>query len=197
MNIHRFTEHCIFMLFILLMSPLLSAAEFSVTTTLDRIDINPGDGLCASEENECTLRAAVMETNALSGADIINIPANTYALLLDEAGDDTAAIRDLDIWDDLTIVGEDPTTTIITGNFNAFRIFNVFKRSDDSSPEVVFKNLTLTQGAGDGAVLYNNATASLDNVTITNASPDRSAVVNTYRLTVVKSLTLKESLARD
>jgi len=188
MDIHRLKEYRIFMLFVLLVSPLLNAAEFSVTTTLDRIDINLGDGICASEENECTLRAAVMETNALSGADIINIPANTYALLLDETGDDTAAIRDLDIWDDVTIIGEDPSTTIITGNFNAFRVFHVFKRSDDTSPVVVFKNLTLTQGAGDGAVLYSNATVTLDNVTITNASPDRSAVVNTYRLTVVNSL---------
>jgi len=47
-----------------------------VTFTVDSADggapdINPGDGLCATLAGECSLRAAVMESNALAGPDTI------------------------------------------------------------------------------------------------------------------------------
>jgi CSLREA domain-containing protein len=56
------------------------AAEFDVNSTNDRSDKNPGDGECVTfrppllppSGNECTLRAAIQEANALRGADIIN-----------------------------------------------------------------------------------------------------------------------------
>jgi len=35
---------------------------FTVDSTVDAVDANPGDGLCATEAGECTLRAAIQET---------------------------------------------------------------------------------------------------------------------------------------
>lgn len=47
------------------------AASFVVNNTGDAGDANPGDGVCATAGNVCTLRAAIEEANALAGADSI------------------------------------------------------------------------------------------------------------------------------
>ena len=58
-----------------------SAATFNVTSTSTTMDINPGDGICDDGTGRCTLRAAIMEANALPGADTINLAAGeTYTL---------------------------------------------------------------------------------------------------------------------
>lgn len=62
---------------------------------------------------ECTLRAAIQQANATSGADTISIPAGTYTLTIPGAGENAAATGDLDITDDLTIIGEGLAITII------------------------------------------------------------------------------------
>ncbi|MGC8856466.1 MAG: CSLREA domain-containing protein [Anaerolineae bacterium] len=54
------------------------AASFTVNTTADTVDANPGNGSCAGSSGNCSLRAAIMETNALAGADTIFIPTGTY-----------------------------------------------------------------------------------------------------------------------
>ena len=62
----------------LLLAPQARAAVFAVTSTADVVDAAPGDGVCDTGTGACTLRAAVQETNALAGADVINLPAGTY-----------------------------------------------------------------------------------------------------------------------
>ncbi|MEZ4279036.1 MAG: right-handed parallel beta-helix repeat-containing protein [Myxococcota bacterium] len=60
------------------------AATFSVNSTGDANDANPGDGFCftgvfipigAGFLPECTLRAAISETNALPGSDVVQFAA--------------------------------------------------------------------------------------------------------------------------
>lgn len=60
------------------------AADFIVNDTSDAVDINPGNGVCEATASgaDCTLRAAIMESNALAGADTIALPAGTYNLTL-------------------------------------------------------------------------------------------------------------------
>ena len=64
----------------LMLSSSAGSATFIVDSEVDAVDANPGDGICASAVDGCTLRAAVMETNALAGADGIAIPAGFYAM---------------------------------------------------------------------------------------------------------------------
>ena len=47
---------------------------FNVTVVTDSVDVNPGNGKCADSNGNCSLRAAVMEANALAGADSITLP---------------------------------------------------------------------------------------------------------------------------
>jgi CSLREA domain-containing protein len=64
---------CLIALFFVIES---SAAVLTVNSTGDASDINPGDGVCSSGGAVCTLRAAIEESNALVGTDLIefNIP---------------------------------------------------------------------------------------------------------------------------
>jgi CSLREA domain-containing protein len=81
------------------------AATFIVNGAADAVDAHPGDGQCASVGGVCTLRAAIQETNALAGADLIRLPRGWYRLTLAGPDEDFAATGDLDVTDDLTLAG--------------------------------------------------------------------------------------------
>lgn len=55
-----------------------SAASFSVNSTGQQADAQPGNGVCATDQGTCTLRAALGEANALLGPDSVTVPAGTY-----------------------------------------------------------------------------------------------------------------------
>jgi hypothetical protein len=80
----------------------------------DGID-NDGDGLVDTNDPgcDCSLRGAIIKANTTPGADTINVPAGTYTLTIPGAGENAAGTGDLDITDDLTIIGEGPAITII------------------------------------------------------------------------------------
>jgi CSLREA domain-containing protein len=76
------------------------AANFVVNSTTDALDGHPGDGLCQTSRGECTLRAAIMEANALGGtvSHTVNLFSGlTYTLTLKGRGEDFAVTGDLDI----------------------------------------------------------------------------------------------------
>src|SRR5438552_2347352 len=61
-------------------------------------DAHLGDQLCSSAAGTCTLRAAIMEVNALAKTSSnVKIPAGTYTLTVQGAGEDQAATGDLDL----------------------------------------------------------------------------------------------------
>ena len=90
-----------------------AAADFTVDSTADAVDDFPGDGLCATSSNTCTLRAAVMEANESAGPDAILVPAGTFALTIPATATVTAAEGDLDVTDDLTVTGAGTAETTI------------------------------------------------------------------------------------
>src|SRR6185436_6679722 len=108
-----------------------AATTFTVNTTLDLPDVNPGDGICNTGVATCSLRAAVTESDFTGGANVINVPAGTYTLTLGPFDDEfngagaTPDSGDLDIADfsafslpqliSVTINGAGAATTIING----------------------------------------------------------------------------------
>ena len=88
---------------------------FAVDTTADTVDVAPGDGTCADSTGACSLRAAVMEANALPGVDAIDLPAGTFTLTLAGTAEDGAATGDLDITEGIDLRGVDAAQTVIDG----------------------------------------------------------------------------------
>ena len=93
------------------------AATFNVNSEADAPDDDLTDGVCETEENECTLRAGVMQLNDIGGGGTINLPAGTYTLTLpsDFEGDPDAT-GDLFVDTPLTVAGAGRDATIIDGN---------------------------------------------------------------------------------
>jgi hypothetical protein len=131
-------------LFILIAPGYCLAAEFTVNTTSDLTDLNPGDRVCeaTAASGDCTLRAAVMESNSLAGADVIDLPAGTYLLTI--AGqDDSAMMGDLDVTEgELTISGAGADSTFIDGN-QIDRVFFV------NVAQLSLQDLTIRNGLGN------------------------------------------------
>ncbi len=135
------------------MAPVLrgsEAAEFQPNSTVDSIDANPGDGICSDPNGLCTLRAAVMESNALPGADTILLPPNVYELSIDDPAEDAAEAGDLDVHDDLIIdgLGDDQNTIIRMASYaNGYSedgILEIFENA-----RVTISDLAITNGRGD------------------------------------------------
>ena len=90
----------------------LHAATFTVDSPgADLVDATPGDGTCATNSLpvRCTLRAAVMEANALPGPDEIVLAFGNYVREIPDRGEDLCATGDLDVLDELRITGAGPT----------------------------------------------------------------------------------------
>ena len=97
-----------------LLAGVADAATFVVDTTLDGVDLTPGNGICAATVG-CTLRAAVQEANALSGYDTIVLGPGVHQLTLAGADEDLGATGDLDVTEDLAILGAGAAASVIDG----------------------------------------------------------------------------------
>ena len=115
---------CVVAVFVLGFATPAWAAEFTVNSTTDAPDTDPGDGTCAAATGDCTLRAAIQETN-YSSYDTIVLPAGDYTLTVEGKDEDDAATGDLDIVaGGLTIEGAGNKGTIVDGG-GIDRVFDV------------------------------------------------------------------------
>lgn len=144
------------------------AAAFTVNSTSDVTDVNPGNGICetAAGNGVCTLRAAIMETNALVGDDTITLPAGTF-MITRLGSDDTGINGDFDIRDNLTIVGTGLLTTFIDGNRSVTgeRVFHLVDLPNNVT--LTLTGVTVKNGVGgifnDRNTLNLNYTGVFDN----------------------------------
>src|SRR5688572_8997984 len=91
------------------------AATYVVNDTRDRVDSRPGNGVCRTSSGTCSLRAAVQEANARSGADVITLRSGTYTITRAPTNDNDITTGDLDITGPLTINGAGRAVTIVDG----------------------------------------------------------------------------------
>ncbi len=75
-----------------------------------------------------SLRQAIIDANANPGPDFIILPAGNYKLTIEGRNENMAQTGDLDITDDLTIIGSGHINTIIDGN-GIDRVFDVLNSS--------------------------------------------------------------------
>jgi CSLREA domain-containing protein len=161
---------------------LAGAMTISVDSTADASDANPGDGICASASDGCTLRAAIDETNALHGADTIALPAGTYTL--SRGTPPYGAI--LTIMDDLDLVGAGAASTVIDGA-GVYLVLHVWLKAIASLPpsRVLIRGVTIANGNGvtgpsSGIVaagIWNQALLTLENCVVRNHNGHLGAAI--------------------
>lgn len=128
-----------------------NSSVFTIDTTADTVDNNPGDGFCADVSGDCSLRAAVMEANALPGVEEIRLANGaTYVLSIAGAGEDLAATGDLDIAEEVVLIGD---ATIDANGLD--RVLD----THHAGGLVEIDGVALTGGSAvDGAAVRTNAT---------------------------------------
>lgn len=93
---------------------------------------------------DCSLREAVLDANANAGADVITFALDgTFTLALSGRNEDGAATGDLDIKDDLTIIGNGTGKTIIDGG-SIDRVLHLF-----GGARVTISDLAIQNGLFD------------------------------------------------
>ncbi|QDU07870.1 choice-of-anchor Q domain-containing protein [Gimesia aquarii] len=159
---------------------------YIVTAFGDSVDADPGDGVSVDINGQSTLRAAINEANARSGADTILLGAGVYTLSLFGQGEDNGLWGDLDITDDLTIIGAGSGRTIIDADF-LDRIFHILTGINVSIRGVTLVNGDVTRVEDGGAILnYGNLT--LEDVEIRNSLANRGgALFNNGVVTITES----------
>jgi CSLREA domain-containing protein len=152
---------------------------FVVNSTDDAVDASVGDGVCETAAGFCTLRAAVQEANASLGADAIILPAGNYTLTIVGAEEDQSATGDLDIADDVTIIGDGRTNTTIAAAVTAFgdRVLHVL-----NGVQLAIRGVSIEHGSivcphcqiyWGGGGIFNEGSLALNHVDIRlNSSGD-------------------------
>lgn len=132
---------------------------FNVNTINDTVDKAPGNGKCIDDAGNCSLRAAIMEANALTEFVHIKLGAKTYALTIGGANEDLAATGDLDITNAVGVNitgGAGSKDTILDGS-DLDRILHIQPGAIVSLSNLVIQNGTSTLGGGllnNGGSLY-------------------------------------------
>jgi len=200
----------------LLGSSWASAATFNVNSYVDAIDVAPGNGVCADSAGRCTLRAAILEANALAGADTILAPPGVYNMTIGGADEDLGLTGDMDIRSDVTIIGLGTTRLessvgrvihVLSGNVSitGLTLVNGDANNDigsgkaggavhnTSGSTLTLNNCTVIQntGQGGGGGIFNGGTLTLNASTMTvNSALGTSAggaVYNAGAMTITNS----------
>ncbi len=149
---------------------------FNVNTVVDTVDANPGDGVSADAGGNSSLRAAIMESNALPGSDTIQLGVGVFGLTQNGLNEDAAATGDLDVTGTLLIIGSGTSNTIIDGNF-IDRVLHVLPGAS-----LELRDLTVREGqaTGNGGGILNEGRVTLTDVVVTQnkASVDGGGVYN-------------------
>jgi len=169
------------------------AATFTVDSTLDQSDDDIVDGLCHTPANTCTLRAAIMQANALAEGSTIYLPAGTYTLTRPPVGANGIESGDLNFETPevnnpvIDLVGAGSESTIVDGN----QLDSVF--TIESGRRANLSNLTIRNGLaqqGGGAVVFGPSTftrvvvrdnTAIDGAGVFATSPDFRLVEGTIR----------------
>ena len=138
--------------------------NFSVTTTNDAVDANPGNGVCDDGSGSCTLRAAIQESNALGGNHTITLVAGNHTLTIAGIGEDGSASGDLDIAADIIINGLTPLTSIIDID-SLDRVFHILPGGNLSISNTTIKRGYSSRNHGGG--FLNQGTLSITSSHVT------------------------------
>jgi len=163
---------------IVLVRQVSAAPSFTVDSYLDEIDDDINDGMCHSAANHCTLRAAIMQANKISGPPsvTINLPPGTYTLSRPRTGPNGDDNGDLNLTTPaigvsspvITIIGAGASTTIIDAN-QLDRVLHVHPNRKVSISGVTIRNGYFSTGSALdslGGGIYNEGSLTVSDSTL-------------------------------
>jgi len=147
-----------------------------------------------NSDGDCSLREAIRAANsdtavdaclAGSGADTIILPAGIYTLTIGGIVEYEAATGDLNITDDLTLIGAGASTTIIDGGA-LDRVFHIDRFGVGVTVEMSGVTIRNGQAPGDGGGIWNGGLLTIANCAVTDnrASDEAGGIWNEGTLTV-------------
>jgi hypothetical protein len=143
--------------------------------TYKPVDVNDHPLPTGCWPDPCSLRDAVVRSEANSTADTIVLGQGRYVLSLPIAGTDDAYTGDLDITKELTIVGQGAGKTVIDANWVDRAIDIVFGAKVHISGVTIRNGYARLDGHatnhGHGGGIHNHGELTLENSTIGYSSP--------------------------
>ncbi|MEO7935020.1 MAG: choice-of-anchor Q domain-containing protein [Dokdonella sp.] len=149
---------------------------FNVNTVADQIDLDVSDGICQTSTGACSLRAAIMQANHLTGpiTTRIKLPAGTYTLTRPVAGGNGEDRGDLNLTSPLSagqsivIEGATASTSIIDAN-QIDRVLSIELDRVVTLSKVTVRGGYRTDMPG-GGIFSEGALTLLDSIIEANAS---------------------------
>jgi CSLREA domain-containing protein len=121
-----------------------ASTTFVVNYLGDADDASPGNGVCATVDGDCTLRAAIREANARPGTDDINFDVGLTGTIPFGSGGGTYQITD-----DLSIQPHTGQARNLTIQSIGARVFTV-----NAGVTLLLTNMTITNGGSGGATPF-------------------------------------------
>jgi hypothetical protein len=162
----------------------LVPAGFIVNTLLDTPDANPGDGLAQDVQGRTSLRAAIMEGNALRNSDVdMSIDLTDVRGTIQLGSELPLLLNNFWItgpgWNNLTIQRSNAPGTA------AFRIFTIPDGWSSKIWDVTISNGDAGDGIGGAIVVTTNGTLDIEGVVLTgNSAGLGGAISNGGSLTI-------------
>ncbi|HEX9798067.1 MAG TPA: CSLREA domain-containing protein [Anaerolineales bacterium] len=163
------------LLMVLLSTMLASCGLFEIfVEALSRICERPlavttyddkNDGVCLPDD--CSLREAVVTANRCEGRQEIRLPVGVFELSLAGRGEEAAASGDLDITDDVDIIGDSaprPEPRVVIDGAGLDRVFEVHEEV-----EATFQGLVIRNGDADnlpGGGIFAHDFSSIELLTV-------------------------------
>ncbi len=157
-----------------------AAISFTVDTVADLVDDDVSDGVCHTSANSCSLRAAIMQANKISGpgATII-LPAGIYTLIRPATVADGDDNGDLNLTTPatgdpvITISGAGAATTVIDAN-QIDRVLTVDPNRIANISGVTVRNGSMPNHLSGGGI-YNGGKLTISHCTISGNTAGRGA----------------------
>ncbi len=150
----------------LLATPAISlATDYTVTTADDTLaNHTPGTNVCGTP---CSLRAAVMASNVNPGADNILLGNVTPALFIIGSDENSSMTGDLDITDNVSILGQAPTRNIINASMGD-RVFHILGGAQAKFEHVSIRGGAIEDNTGAGIYVVGASRIELTDVELAN-----------------------------
>lgn len=159
------------------------AKDLNVNSFIDEVDTSPGDGKCETPAGQCSFRAAIMEANVLAGTDKILLPSGTFTLTRPRIGGEgdeglDPSGGDLDILDNVEIIGSGKNSTIIDNSILGDRAINFV--TDVNNPMTLkLSGVAFTSpvsGMHGTAINLEYVDADIDDIKITDGTSDARVI---------------------